>query len=193
MAETLEMPGVAEAERLYGRPEVRDYELAECGDLDRFWEMWRNRLGEVVLVIRRPDGRVILQSKDFYPPGTYRLPTGGTQAGEDLLAAVRRELVEETGLTDVRITHFLGVLRYHFRRCHQPMTRVSYVFVLEAGPGAMRPQDQTERISDFREVPVAELEAIAGHLEHMQGEWAVWGRFRAIVHRFVAEKLARKA
>jgi len=188
MVEHPATPGLAEAERLFGHPEVRTYALGACGDLERFWEMWQKRSGEVVLVLRRPDGRLILQTKRFYPPGAFRLPTGGIRAGEDLLAAVRRETLEETGLA-ARIVRFLGVLRYRFERGGVPMERASYVFLLEAGAGELRPQDEAERISAFREVPVEELATVGERLERLPGEWAVWGRFRALVHRFAAEMM----
>ncbi len=182
------VPGLAEAERRYGRPEVRVYDLGDCGDLDRFWEMWEHRQAEVALVIRRPGGLIVLQTKSFYPPDTYRLPTGGIRPGEALLAAVCRELREETGL-EADIVRFLGVLHYRFRRGGKPTERSSYVFLMQAGPGELRPQDLTERISAFREVPPRELPAVADRLEQLPGEWAVWGRFRALVHRFVAEAI----
>ena len=188
MQDCLAVPGMAEAQRLYGRPELREYDLGTCGDEDRFWEMWQKRQGEVALVIRRPDGRLVLQTKSFYPPGAFRLPTGGVKAGEDLLEAVRREMREETGL-EASIVGFLGVLCYHFRRRGVPMVRASYVFLLEAGPEELWPQDGEERISGFREAAPEELEGVAGQLERLAGEWAVWGRFRALVHRFVSEKV----
>ncbi len=188
MQHRVAIAGVAEAERLYGRPVERAYELPDCGDLDRFWEMWESREAEVVLVLRRADGCVLLQTKLFYPPGAYRLPSGGIRADEDVLAAVLRETREETGLP-ARPVRFLGVLRYRFEHCAQPMERASYVFLLEAGPGRPWPQDEAEQISGFREVPPGELVAVAEQLERLPGEWAVWGRFRALVHRFVAEAM----
>ena len=180
--------GVAKAGRLHGWPVVRAYDLGDCGDEDRFWEMWEARLAEVVLVLRRPGGRIVLQTKSFYPAGTFRLPSGGVRAGEDLLAAVRRETWEETGLPAC-IVRFLGVLRYYFRRRGVAMERASFVFLLEMGPDRLQPQDGSERISAFREVPPRALESVAGQLESLPGEWAVWGCFRALVHRFVAEAM----
>lgn len=185
MADTTSVPGLAEAERLYGRPVERSYELGACGDLERFWHMWSHRQGEVVLVLQRPDGRILLQSKAFYPAGTFRLPSGSIQAGEPLLEAVQRELREETGLTG-RVLRFLGILHYHFTRCAQEQERASYVFLLSIGPEPVRPEDESEQITLAREVRPEELHAIAQSLEHMGGEWAVWGRFRALAHEFVA-------
>lgn len=188
MQDSIAVPGVSEAEWLYGRPQVRTYELPGCGDQERFWEMWGSRQAEVVLVLRRPDGRLLLQTKRFYPAGTYRLASGGIRAGEDLLAAVRRETQEETGLP-AQPVRFLGILRYRFQHCAEPLERASYVFLLDVGPGAPCPTDESEQISAYCEVPARDLPAIAERLEHLAGEWGVWGRFRAIAHWFVAEML----
>jgi len=55
-------------------------------------------------VIMDPDDRVLLVRFDF-PDGPVRwaTPGGGINAGESTLAALRRELVEETGLIDPSI------------------------------------------------------------------------------------------
>jgi len=184
--ECLSAAGLAEAEQRYGRPEVRRFDLGDVGDEERFWEMWRARRAEVVLVIRRAGGRVLLQTKSFYPEGTYRLPTGGVREGEPLLDAVRREMLEETGL-EAEIVRFLGVLCYDFRRGGQAQQRASYVFLLDNRTGLPAPCDEAERISGFREVSLPELALVSQQLEQIPGEWAVWGRFRALAHRFVDE------
>lgn len=189
MMHSMAVPGVAEAECLYGEPQVCTYDLGDCGDVDRFWEMWEQRQAEVVLVLRRPNGRVALQTKAFYPAGTFRLPSGGIRPGEDLLAAVRRETQEETGLAAQPLC-FLGILRYRFRRLGVPAERESYVFLLDAGPAELRPQDEAEQITASREVPPAELAGVAAQLSAMAGEWRVWGRFRALAHGFVAGVLS---
>jgi 8-oxo-dGTP pyrophosphatase MutT (NUDIX family) len=71
-----------------------------------------DRYGEVCMVVRRPNGTVLLSIKTFYPRGAYRLPTGGIHRGEPILDALLRETNEETGLqTDVR--RFLARIAYH--------------------------------------------------------------------------------
>ena len=60
-----------------------------------------NRRGEVVLAIQRPDGRMLLHTKRFYPEGIYRLPSGGVHPDEPVLSGVIREAKEEGVMVDL--------------------------------------------------------------------------------------------
>mgnify|MGYP000032388491 CR=1 FL=1 len=188
MQDCASVPGLAVAEALYGRPQWREYDLGDAGDDARFWEVWHKRQAEVVLVMLRPDGRLVLQTKAIYPSGAYRIPTGGILRDEPLLDALARELREETG-QQARVRCLLGVLCYRFRRAGVAHDRQSYVFLLDIGPEPLRPEDGEEEISAYREVRLEDLPAVAADLECRPGEWAVWGRFRALVHWFVAGAL----
>jgi len=58
--------------------------------------------------------------------------------------------------------------------------------------GELIPQDEEEEIAGWEWCPVARLEKIAEQLESIRGqdaEWADWGRFRALSHRFVMAQL----
>jgi 8-oxo-dGTP pyrophosphatase MutT (NUDIX family) len=153
-----------------------------------------DRVGEVCMVIRRPSGRILVSTKTFYPPGAYRLPTGGIDVGESIEAALTREAHEETGLvTEVR--RFLAAISYSAASGHIFHT---FAFLLDEKGGTLGPLDPHERILDYREVEPAELNSLADRLgslgsEHspdIVGDWADWGRFRAVVHRTVAQALA---
>lgn len=66
-------------------------------DLDRY----RPNVG---VVLFHPDGRVWLGRRaDTAPPYNWQFPQGGVDAGEDLEAAARRELREETGAHSVTL------------------------------------------------------------------------------------------
>lgn len=174
--------------RRYGPIERRSYSL-EIGKKN--FEDWQKALakrrGEVVLVVQRPAG-VILHTKDFYLSGTYRLPSGGVKWGESILQALHREAQEEMGL-DVEVERFLGLLEYEFRYQEETMPFVSYVFLVRGGEGGLVPQDEGERITSFRQVPLAELPAVANRLRGLEGDWRDWGEFRALAHDFVAEMM----
>ena len=144
--------------------------------------------GEVVMVILRPNGKVLLHTKDFYPRGVYRLLSGRVLWDEKVEEALRHEVHEETGL-DVRVEQFLGVIEYEFRCRGNRLPFVSYVFQLRELGGELCCRDDQEGISDFREATVGELSSVAEELDNLVPRWRDWGNFRAIAHRLVGEIL----
>src|ERR1700730_11411247 len=80
----------------YGQPlvQVANLEISSLFDpLNK-----TDRYGEVCMVVRRPNGKLLTMIKTFYPKGAYRLTTGGINHGENILDALLRETQEETGL-----------------------------------------------------------------------------------------------
>src|SRR3954451_5508665 len=73
-----------------------------------------DRYGEVCMVVRRPNSKLITAKKTFYPAGAFRLLTGGVDHGELIAAALLREGAEKTGL-DVVVRRFLAVIEYDLR------------------------------------------------------------------------------
>jgi ADP-ribose pyrophosphatase YjhB (NUDIX family) len=180
---------IADLARQYGPLERRHY-ILEVGE--RVFTHWREERGdcrgEVALFILRPSGNMVLHTKDFYPEGIYRVPTGGIEPGEAVVTAVHREAREETGLT-VAIERCLGVLEYEFRYRRETLPFVSYVFLLREHSGQLCPQDEGERITSLQEVPLTELETVARNLRALEADWRDWGHYRAIAHSFVTEVL----
>ncbi len=136
-----------------------------------------DRVGEVVFVLRRPDGAVWLQTKLDYPEGEYRLPGGGIKQGEDPLATVHREVEEETGFTDLAPCQ-VGVLAY----CGAESSTVdftTYLFHASCPSAIPVNQDPHELITDWRAVQIADLHAFEKRLRMIEGERRAWGHFRA--------------
>lgn len=150
----------------------------------------KNR-GEAVLVVPRPQGRVLLHTKAFYPPGAYRLPSGAIKIGEGVKEAVARELAEETGFR-IGIERFLGLIEYEFGSGGDKAAWVSYIFLMDETDAQPHVADTGEGIADFREVRWEELEHVAFELEQLPGDWRDWGRFRAVAHRLVAQAISQK-
>lgn len=176
----------------YGPGERRRVTREVSGQyFDEWWErlvLSANRRGEVVLAIQRPDGKVLLHTKPFYPEGVFRLPSGGVHPGEPVLATVIREAREETGL-EVTIDRFLGMVEYEFSHDRRRLPFVSYVFSVRADDSQPAPQDLGEQISDFRYVTAPGIRKVAAQLRALPGAWGDWGHFRAPPHDLVADKL----
>jgi putative (di)nucleoside polyphosphate hydrolase len=79
--------------------------------------MYRPNVG---VVLFHPDGRVWLGRRVNTPaPYNWQFPQGGVDEGEDLEAAARRELAEETGATSVSyLARTEGWIAYDFPPGH---------------------------------------------------------------------------
>jgi ADP-ribose pyrophosphatase YjhB (NUDIX family) len=145
--------------------------------------------GEVIMVILRPNGNVLLHTKGFYPSGVYRLLSGRVLWQDDVERTLFREVAEETSL-DVSVERFLGLLEYRFHSQGKALHFVSYLFQLRELGGELCCLDEGEAITDFREASIAELSDVAAQLERLEASWQDWGNFRAKAHHLVREILA---
>lgn len=184
----------------FGAPLQLEVELPNDGIFDPLGKS--DRYGEVCMVVRRRNGKLITATKDFYPPGAFRLLTGGIHHGEPIFDALLRETAEETGL-EVEVQHFLAVVGYRLR--DEPRSEqarfTTFAFLLDETGGTLECHDPDEELGEFREVAVDELPAMATFLDHLaavpsakiHGKWHDWGRFRAVIHRVVYDALADTA
>ncbi|NIS80707.1 MAG: NUDIX domain-containing protein [Anaerolineales bacterium] len=139
------------------------------------------------MAIERPKRCVLLHHKGWYQPGVFRLPTGGIEHGDRVEDALHRELAEETGLRLVA-AHFLGLLECQITHGEDEVNFHSYVFHLSKTEGQLR-LPETEDITEFRAVPIPDLPQVAEDLRRISPPRTGWGRWRAIAHDFVHEKL----
>ena len=98
------------------------------------------------MVVRRPNGKVLVAIKTFYPRGAYRLPTGGIHHGERVLDALLRETHEETGL-DTAVRRFLATISYRGRSTPNaaPLFH-TFAFLLDELGGTLGALDTNEEI-----------------------------------------------
>jgi 8-oxo-dGTP pyrophosphatase MutT (NUDIX family) len=138
------------------------------------------RTSEVVLVVPRKSDTVLVHTKNFYPTGIWRLPTGGIRRREPIDAAVRRESLEETGqpLEPVR---FLFHLRFRWDGFDKEFH--SFGFLMSRAEGKLESLDRREQIAAFRDSDRSDLQSLTQRLESLRGNWTGWGRFRAGPHR----------
>lgn len=148
------------------------------------------RRGEVVLVVPREAGRILLHTKPHYPENVFRLPTGGIAPAEDAADAAQRETYEEIGF-DSRELKLLGVLDNVFQLDKKTFVYPSFIFQTEGFLRQPSPTDPNEAISGFRDVDPLELRATALYLASLPGRWREWGKFRSAPHAWLAERLMR--
>lgn len=146
--------------------------------------------GEVIMVIVRPSGNVLLHTKDFYPTGVYRLLTGRVLWPDDVEQTLHREVREETSL-EVNVERLLGLIDYEFQWNGKALPFVSYVFELHEIGGELCCIDTDEGITEFREATINELSQVARQLEQLEPRWQDWGNFRAVAHYMVQTLLPR--
>jgi len=145
------------------------------------------RVGEVCMILRRPDGHVWCAAKEFYPGHIARLLTGGIHPGEDVEAALHREVAEETGLVVQRVVPLFH-LRYTGIRPFQ-----TFGFVCDVPDDIPQSYDPAERIHHFEALAAPalinraqQLAALPAHYStDIGGTWQAWGVFRAHSHRVV--------
>jgi len=137
-----------------------------------------SRPSEVAMAIRRPSGGILLQTKAFYPPATFRLPTGGIKEGEDVEHALLREVQEESNL-DVEIERLVAVIDHRAADGRRAPFR-SYLFLLREVGGVLRVNDPDEQISGWEERDLDGLVRAVLQLRELEGTWRRWGQFRAV-------------
>lgn len=144
------------------------------------------RRGEVVMVVPDETGRVWLHTKSHWPAGVYRLMSGGMNAQESPVAALKRETMEETGF-NVDADRCLGVLLYQLSGTDCPsIPFVSYVFLTTPITGKPQPTDPGESIAGFKAVKPTKLADVAQDLRSIEGDFEDWGKFRATAHDIAA-------
>jgi ADP-ribose pyrophosphatase YjhB (NUDIX family) len=185
---------LAQLAQRYGQPLVRTVDLTASKRFDPLSKT--DRYGEVCMVIRRKNDRLLTMSKTFYPPNAYRLPTGGINYGEAIFDALLRETQEETGL-EVAVRRFLAVAAYRITGLDEQPSFYTFAFLLDELGGSPQAADEDEQIEDFREILPQDLPALASTLAQLGsedsdaigGRWSDWGLFRAAIHYLVWEAL----
>jgi ADP-ribose pyrophosphatase YjhB (NUDIX family) len=139
------------------------------------------------MAIRRPSGVILLQTKAFYPPDTFRLPTGGIKVGEDVEHALLREVHEESNL-QVEIDRPVAVIEHTTAEGRVGFR--SYLFLVCETAGELKVNDPDEQISGWDERDVEGLRAASAQLRTLGGTWQRWGQFRALALDVLVNALA---
>lgn len=188
---------LTELSQRYGQPLVEVVDLGTSNHFDPLNKT--DRYGEVCMVVRRKNGRLLTMKKTFYPPNAYRLLTGGIKHGEKIFDALLRETQEETSL-EVSVERFLAAAAYKTTNTGEEPTFYTFAFLLNELSGTLQVLDEDENVEGFREILPEDLLERAEFLDHIDhhhsnainGEWGDWGHFRSVMHRLVWQALSSR-
>jgi ADP-ribose pyrophosphatase YjhB (NUDIX family) len=128
----------------FGEPEVERWDVPMTeGELDSV-ERHRGlgRAHDVSLVIQDGDKIAVIR-KSGYPPGAYRLPSGGIHPEESFIDGAVREALEETGLS-VRIEDYLLQVHATFVFGERRAKWTTHVMLARPFEGSLAPRDTAE-------------------------------------------------
>ena len=142
------------------------------------------RMHDVTLFILNGD-RLALIRKPQFEPGVWRPPGGGVKEGEDFVAGVQREALEETGLR-VELQRYLVAAEARFIYEPDDVPWRTHVFLATTADAEIDPRDR-EEIAAAR---WGTLEELAGPLRErlLETDRAFW-RYRVALHDTALEQL----
>lgn len=87
-------------------------------------EQYRKNVG---IVVADKEGKVLMCARADQEDLQWQFPQGGIENGEDIIAAAKRELYEETGISSVRLVKVMPTtLRYDFPKSAKKRYGVLY-------------------------------------------------------------------
>ena len=159
-----------------------------------------HRRKEVLAVIMFPDGKILVSTKEVYPEGVYRLTTGGMESGETPEESLKREIYEETGITEFESTK-LAEIYYDINGPDGQFNFETHIFLVKVEDQEIKVMDPNEKLSGFKKINIEELKKYTEKFLTLEGvlkkvgvfevSWLDWRRFRAIAHDIVIKELIK--
>jgi 8-oxo-dGTP pyrophosphatase MutT (NUDIX family) len=170
----------------YGEPVTLEWE-GEISQREHSLATYNpDRAHDVTLFIFNRE-RLVLIRKHGFEPGIWRPPGGGIKPGEDFVAGVQREALEETGLR-VELQRYLVDATAHFVYVPHDVPWRTHIFLATTEDDVLAPRD-TEEIQAARWGTLPEL---SGPLrERLLATGRAFWRYRVALHDAAAEALAR--
>ena len=170
----------------YGEPATLEWE-GEISEREYSLATYNpDRAHDVTLFIFN-DERLALIRKHDVEPGIWRPPGGGVKPGEDFVAGVEREALEETGLR-VELERYLVDATARFVYVPHDVPWRTHIFLATTDDVELAPRD-TEEIQAAR---WGTLEELSGPLrERLVATGRAFWRYRVALHDAAAEGLSR--
>lgn len=93
--------------------------------------------------------------------GRWTIPKGHVEPNEDPRATAQREIVEETGLKEMKVYDWLGKVNFRYRRSHTLVLMTMHIYMVQ-GLGNTNQLHPEDWLNDIRWLPTSEaIEKIA--------------------------------
>ena len=171
----------------YGEPAVLRWE-GEVSDPELALITYSpGRRHDVTLFVFNGD-RLALIRKPHFAPGVWRTPGGGVKAGEDFVAGIEREGLEELGAA-IALERYLVRAEAVFRFADQAVPWQTHVFSATTGAETLDPLD-TDEIAGAR---WGTSEELAGPIRErlLKTGHSLW-RYRVALHDAALRALERR-
>jgi len=170
----------------YGEPATLEWE-GEISEREYSLATYNpDRAHDVTLFIFNRERLALIRKHDF-EPGIWRTPGGGVKPGEDFVAGVEREALEETGLR-VELQRYLVDATARFVYAPHDVPWRTHIFLSTPDDVELAPRD-TDEIQAAR---WGTLEELSGPLrERLLATGRAFWRYRVALHDAAAEALSR--
>jgi 8-oxo-dGTP pyrophosphatase MutT (NUDIX family) len=170
----------------YGEPALLEWE-GEISEREHSLATYDPRRTHDVTLFIFNGERLAFIRKPHFEPGIWRPPGGGVKVGEEFVAGVQREALEETGLR-IELERYLVDATARFVYVPSDVTWRTHVFLAATEDRELAPLD-TEEIQAARWGTLAEL---SGPLrERLLATGRAFWRYRVALHDAAAEAFAR--
>ena len=170
----------------YGEPVTLEWE-GEISEREHSLATYNpDRAHDMTLFILNGERLALIRKHDF-EPGIWRPPGGGVKPGEDFVAGVQREALEETGLR-VELQRYLVDATAHFVYVPHDVPWRTHIFLATTDDDVLAPRD-TEEIQAARWGTLPELSAPLR--ERLLATGRAFWRYRVALHDAAAEALSR--
>jgi 8-oxo-dGTP pyrophosphatase MutT (NUDIX family) len=136
---------ISRLENLYGIPcEMAIFQDITEPEMEMLLASQKNgRSHDFTFFIFDEDNQIAVIRKHQHPAGFYRAPSGGAEPDEDLVAAIQREALEETGLS-ITIVQYILRLKVVFRCNEVNVPWISHVITGHPNTDRLCPIDVKE-------------------------------------------------
>jgi ADP-ribose pyrophosphatase YjhB (NUDIX family) len=85
----------------------------------------------------------------------WTIPKGHVEPNEDPKATAEREIIEETGLREMKVYDWLGKVNFRYRRSHTLVLMTMHIYLVQ-GQGDTNKLDPEKWLKDVKWLPVTD-------------------------------------